>query len=245
VDAFTLWIGAGVVLGLVQVARFAPREALLAWLDAALLVLFGALAGARLYFVFIHVEYFRSHPLEIPQIWLGGLDWPGAVLGGVFFFLGIVAVKDLALAQAADRLAHLVPPLAIAAWLASGAAGTDYALPASWSGVISGQFPVPLIGALSLLCYYAWLEIRVTHPLAAGRRAGYIGLGLAVNLLGFSFLRSDPYPLWLGYRPDTWAAAAAAIILLVICLLPNRTAQPDREISDSIHSRIVKKELKR
>jgi hypothetical protein len=62
--------------------------------------------------------------------------------------------------------------------------GTDYALPASWSGVISGQFPVPLIGALSLLCYYAWLEIRLSRPLPAGRRAGLIGLGLAVTCSG-------------------------------------------------------------
>jgi hypothetical protein len=243
VDAFTLWIGAGVVLSLLQVARFAPREAVLAWLDAALLVLFGALAGARLYFVFIHVDYFRNHPLEIPQIWLGGLDWPGAVLGGIFFFLGIVAVRDLALSQAADRLTHLVPPLAIAAWLGSWASGSEYVLPVTWLGILSDRVPVPLLAALSLLCYYAWLEIRVTHTLVSGRRAGLIGLGLAVNLLGFSFLRSDPYPLWLGFRPDTWAAAAATIILLVFCLLPDRVLQPDWKISESIRSNIAEKEL--
>jgi prolipoprotein diacylglyceryltransferase len=79
VEPFTVLTGAGSVLGLVQVARYAPRDEIVEWLDAALFTLFGALVGARLYFVVLHLEYFRGHIWEAPQFWLGGMDWPGAM----------------------------------------------------------------------------------------------------------------------------------------------------------------------
>jgi phosphatidylglycerol---prolipoprotein diacylglyceryl transferase len=227
VEIFPILIGAGAVLGLVQVARHSPREGVLAWLDAGLLTLLGALVGARLYFVFMHLGYYRSQLLEIPQIWLGGLDWPGAIAGGLLAVVGISVARNLLLGQAADRLANLAPPLAIAAWLGCWMAGCAYGFETTAFGLrtliedgsFSVRFPVQILAALSLLCYYAWLEIGVSYSLPAGRRAGLIGLGLAINLLAFSFLRADPAPLWYGLRPDSWAAAVLGIIMLAVCLV--------------------------
>jgi hypothetical protein len=236
VDVFSIMTGAGAIVGLVQVARHAPQDAILEWLDLALLVLFGALVGARLYYVFIHFGYYRAHLLEIPQVWLGGLDWPGAVLGGVTVLLAIAFVKYLSIAEAADRLAHLIPPLSVSMWVGCWASGNDYGLPASLPEPLYTLLPVPLLASLSLLCYYAWLEIRVVRPLPAGRRAGLIGFGLAVNLLGFSFFRIDPYPMWMGFRPDTWAALVFTMMMLSVCLLPSTSLRVDRRIEESKHS---------
>jgi phosphatidylglycerol---prolipoprotein diacylglyceryl transferase len=229
VEPFTVLTGAGIVLGLVQVARYAPQDEIVEWLDAALFTLFGALVGARLYFVVLHLEYFRGHIWEAPQFWLGGLDWPGAIIGGYLGMLGISAIRNYDVRQAADRLAHLIPPLAIAAWLGCGSAGCGYSTSTTLSSLQTPEvasftpgFPVEILAATILLCYYAFLELAVTRPLRTGRRAGLIGLGLAVNLLAFSFLRVDPSPAWFGQRPDMWAAFVFTIFMLASCLFPRK-----------------------
>jgi prolipoprotein diacylglyceryltransferase len=228
VNPFTLIIAGGAVLGLVQVARHAAPEEILAWMDAAAITMLAALVGARLYFVFLYFDYYRVQPLEIPQVWLGGLDWPGAVAGGMLAVFGIAFLRALPLGRTADYLAQAAPPLAIAAWLGCWWAGCGYGFPSAFLGMpITAEdgsstlrFPVQLLAALSLLCYYAWLEMGVSRPLLPGARAGWIGLGLAVNLLLFSFLRADPIPLWSGLRPDTWAALMMTVLMLVVCLVP-------------------------
>jgi hypothetical protein len=127
--------------------------------------------------------------------------------------LGISAAKNYDIGQAADRLAHLIPPLAIAAWLGCWSVGCGYGTSTTLLSLQTPEvasfapgFPVQILAASILLCYYAFLELAVTRPLPTGRRAGLIGLGLAVNLLAFSFLRVDPSPAWFGQRPDMWAA---------------------------------------
>jgi phosphatidylglycerol---prolipoprotein diacylglyceryl transferase len=235
VEIFAVIIAAGAVLGLVQVARHAPPDVVVSWLDAALVTLLGALVGARLSFVFMHLDYFRNHPLEAPQVWLGGLDWPGAVAGGLIAVLVVSAFMDLPFRQVADRLAHLAPPLAIAAWLGCWIAGCGYGYPSAVFGLpamaedssFSVRFPVQIMAAFFLLCYYACLEIGVRRSLLAGRRAGLIGLGLAANLLLFSFLRADPTPSWSGLRPDTWASALMGILFLVMCLFPTGSTREE------------------
>jgi phosphatidylglycerol---prolipoprotein diacylglyceryl transferase len=224
VEPFTVLTGAGSVLGLVQVARYAPRDEIVEWLDAALFTLFVALVGARLYFVVLHLQYFRGHFWEAPQFWLGGMDWPGAVLGGYLGMLGISAAKNYDIRQAADRLAHLIPPLAIASWLGCWSAGCGYYASNTLRGMpspaevgsFSTNFPIPILAASILLCYYAFIELAITRPLRAGRRAGLIGLGLAISLLVFSFLRTDPSPAWFGQRPDMWAA----FVFTILCWAP-------------------------
>lgn len=233
VDAYPMIMAAGAVLSLIQVARHTPRQELVTWLDMALVTLAGVLVGARLYFVLMHLDYYHQRPLEAPQVWLGGLDWPGAALGGLLAALAIALVMRQPLRQAADRLAHLAPPLGIAGWLGCWMAGCAYGPETTLFGLstmgedgrFSLRFPLQLLAALSLLIYYACLEIGVARPLPAGQRAGLVGLGLAVNLLIFSFLRADPAPLWGGLRADSWAAGLLSVFMLALCLLPSALAR--------------------
>ncbi len=74
-------------------------------------VLLGALIGARLgQVVFYELNYFLAHPLEIFQIWKGGMASHGAVLGtvaGGYFYTK--KYKDLSFWQILDGLAIIMP----------------------------------------------------------------------------------------------------------------------------------------
>lgn len=232
---FSLLIGAGAALGLWQVARAAPPKETLRWVDAGLYALLGALAGARLGFVFLHFAYFRSHPLEALLPWLGGLSWPGAVLGGLLATALVAAARRLPFALVADHLAPLLAPLAITAWLGCWRAGCAYGplLPESSrfavlalaeDGALTPRLPLQLLAAFSLLATFAAVELKLEPFERRGQRAGLYCLLLSANLLGFSFLRADPAPRWAGLRPDAWAAllfTALALIAFAAAVWPS------------------------
>lgn len=87
------WYGliiAGAVLigGLVgtRVATWLNEDPEDGW-SMLLLVILLAVLGARIYHVIHLWDYYAANPVEIPQIWNGGIGIPGAVAGGA---LGIV-----------------------------------------------------------------------------------------------------------------------------------------------------------
>ena len=83
-DLYAIIVGIGATAGLAWAARRAPHLQAIAWVIAGVWVLLGALVGARAAFVAANWLYFRSHLLEAPQVWLGGLFWPGALVGALF-----------------------------------------------------------------------------------------------------------------------------------------------------------------
>ncbi len=224
-EAFSFWIGLGASLGLWRVSQGVRRPQVNDRLNAALLTLAGSLIGARLFFVLVHIAYFSAHPLEALAFWQGGLSWPGAVLGAAGAAVALSFWQDIPLPQALDQLAPLAPPLALTAWLGCWQAGCGYgpqvaagsflALPGrDESGLVTLRLPVQLLAALSLLTYYAWLELKAKLAPASGQKASLIALGLALNLLFFSFIQADPALYWSGLRLNTWAA-----LIFTLCAL--------------------------
>src|SRR5688500_2929025 len=53
------------------------------WVDACIGALVGGAVGARLAHVLLNWDYFAEHSGEIFQLRAGGLDWHGAVIGGL------------------------------------------------------------------------------------------------------------------------------------------------------------------
>ncbi len=187
-EAFSFWIGLGASLGLWRVSQGVRRPQVNDRLNAALLTLAGSLIGARLFFVLVHIAYFSAHPLEALAFWQGGLSWPGAVLGAAGAAVALSFWQDIPLPQALDQLAPLAPPLALTAWLGCWQAGCGYgpqvaagsflALPGrDESGLVTLRLPVQLLAALSLLTYYAWLELKAKLAPASGQKASLIALG--------------------------------------------------------------------
>lgn len=224
---FSLWVGIGASLGLWRIARGAQRQPA-EWVNTGLFVLLFALLGARLSYVAHNFDIFASRPLEIPMVWLGGLSWPGALVGGLLA-LGIQVLRyrsprtgRLSPGWLADQLYPLLPPLAVSAWMGCWQAGCGYgplAPAGAWWGVPSAaedgqllpRLPVQIIAALSLLLFFVLLERWVVPLKPPGRLSGLALIGLMVHLFIFTGLVADPSPNWNGLRADTWIALVMLI----------------------------------
>lgn len=85
-------------------------------IDLSIYLLIGGIIGARIYDIFLELPYYINHPLQMVQIWKGGLAIHGGLLGGflaLYIFtkkykisilkLSAVIVPGLALGQAIGR----------------------------------------------------------------------------------------------------------------------------------------------
>lgn len=236
VNGFSLWVGFGAALGLWRVWRSAPEREAAEWLDLALLSLFGALVGARLYYVWQNWGYFSVHGNEIALVSNGGLGWPGAAAGAavvVLLFLLLQARPGnprrirFSAGVIGDRLYPLLPPLAVTAWLGCWQIGASYGavLPEkTWwaiptldeAGNIALRFPLQPLAAFSLLLFFWFIENRRKTPRTTGQLSTLGLTGLLLHLLAFSLLVAEPAPTWNGLRVETWAAILLLSLFLVL-----------------------------
>jgi len=220
-SSFSIIASAGVILGLLLVAWRAPERKIF-YTDAGVGVTLGALVGARAGFVLRNWEYFQAHAPEIPQIWLGGLTWPGAFLGGILALAAISLATKHHLGELDDALLPLLGALAASIWLACWAEGCAYGPPAEgWWGVpVRGEFgevarrwPLQALGAILSGILVFGVDFRARRwPLTPGRSAilGVGGISL-INLI-ISLFRVDPAPYLWGLRQESWFAILITIL---------------------------------
>jgi prolipoprotein diacylglyceryltransferase len=210
------WLAAfGSILGLVWIALENSDGEYSGRVNIGIGVLAGALMGARAAYVSVNWGYFQDHLVETFQPWLGGLSWPGALVGGFLALVLMAWTMGIPLGYLADDLLPLLLTLSVAVWLGCWVAGCAYGAETSagvptldeW-GLWKRRFPVQLCGAVFTIALFWGIE-KLHH------RGGhwYPGLaaslgcaGLSLILLGASALRADPYPLYAGVRLETWAA---------------------------------------
>lgn len=249
INSFTVFVGLGAALGIWRVVRSAPQRQARIWANLCLIILSASLVGARLSYVWINWSHFAQYPLEVPQFWLGGLTWPGAIAGAwlVILVLGIwyrsKTDRDtvrLPIGWFTDRLYLLLPPVAIMAWLSNwqSGVGNGILLPDSawWgipsldeSGTYQRHFPLQLLAALALMADFWFLEMRVTPLHSPGRLSSLAFLHLLLNLFIVSLLRADPSPQWNGLRVDAWIALLYLILFLSFVLLVNLFSQAGKK----------------
>ncbi|MBE0699366.1 MAG: prolipoprotein diacylglyceryl transferase, partial [Anaerolineaceae bacterium] len=234
-NSFSFWVGIGAALGLWRIARSSPQPYSTTLVNMGLFTLLCSLFGARLFYTWINYEYFSAHLIEIPQIWLGGLSWPGAVGGAWIAILSLPLTHHdshgsrIPLGWIADRIYPLLPPLSISIWLgcwsmgvAYGPAlaeGTWWAIPSlDESGTFNLHWPLQFLSALSLLVFFLLLELRLKRPRPTGLLAGLAAAGLLVHLFAASLLRADPDRFWGGIRADTWMATAYLALFFIMIL---------------------------
>ena len=222
---FSSTIALGAVLGLIWFVIDTPVKDRDIFLTAVIWVLISALFGSRIAYVVINWDYFQEQIIETPQIWMGGLAWPGALAGGLLTILLVAWIRDLSLGSLADSMLPLLASLSVAVWLGCSFAGCAYGpvteawwglpTPNEW-GDFEKRLPLQFIIALLILALF-WGIDRLHHrfELIPGL-AACLGLGgLSLSLLIASILRADPYPMWNGIRLETWAA----LLFLGIALL--------------------------
>jgi prolipoprotein diacylglyceryltransferase len=189
-----------------------------------------ALIGGRVVYVFINWVYFRHNLLEIPQIWLGGISWAGALAGSMLSLplaaRGLGMPADLI----ADRLFPLATSIISSTWIASWLAGYAYGIETqAWWGVpardewgtLVTRWPTQLVGALAALGIHwvveqfqfrKWLR---TPGLAASLEIA----GLCLTIFALTPLRADSVPRWNGAPLDAWASIAFFLLSALIAVL--------------------------
>lgn len=105
------WYGLMIGLGILACAIYASRElkrfgkSADSLYDMGFWIILCGVIGARLYYVIFQWELYASNPLEIFQIWRGGLAIHGALIGGFIAFYGYCAIKKINWLFFADLLA--------------------------------------------------------------------------------------------------------------------------------------------
>lgn len=223
-SSFSIYIALGAGIGVWQVIRRSSESEVKRRIVYSWVVLLGILLGARLGHILLHLPYFRQHPVEILQIWNGGLDWMGALLGGLGSLCILWWVRREPSGRLADGMAPLALPLAAGAWLGCWDSGCAYGAPLNAFpgmvfpdelGILARRFPLQFLAVLLLVLFSAWLEIRPPRLTQAGQYASLVGLGLGGVMLLTAFMRAAPAPRWAGLRPDVWVA----LFFLVFCLV--------------------------
>ena len=221
---FSVLLALAVVLGLAWIMADSPVRLRNAWLTAAVWVLFAALIGGRAAYVAPNWEYFQNHLIQIPQVWLGGLAWPGALAGAILGTLIAAWISKIPVVILADRLIPLLASLSVAVWLGCWVSGCAYGPESSWGlpakdewGIWENRLPLQLIGAILTVAFFWGIErFRQRNKNLPPGLAASVGFGLlCLILLGASILRADPYPVYSGLRLETWAAIALLIISMI------------------------------
>jgi|SRR6056297_1151035 len=95
------WYGFFIVLGIVAglivtliLANYykVSRDAVF---DLAFWLVVGGILGARIYHVFLEINYYLAHPLDIIKVWEGGLAIHGGVIMGVIIMLIYTRKKNI------------------------------------------------------------------------------------------------------------------------------------------------------
>lgn len=233
--AFLLGIGSS--LSIWRVAMDVPPPEKIRWSSSALVILLGALIGARIGFILWQPAYIAAYGWQVLRIWEGGFIWPGAVAGAWLAILLLSWQMHQPVGFVADRTAVMVPPIAITIWLGCWMAGCGYGplISLNWqfpmtideTGLLASRFPLQWTAAVTLfLIYFSW-EHRFPKQ-RTGQRAAITWFIFMIHTLIFSIFRADLRPGWQGVSWDIWFAILyliTALICILIAFYPKKVTK--------------------
>lgn len=204
--------------------------------DLVLAVAFGALVGARLFFVAAHwSDYYSKVPGDIMAIWKGGLVFYGGLLGGGIAMYLVARVRKLNVIRLADCVAA---PLAIGTAIGrigcflNGccygiASNSPLAVHFVGNGYAGRYLPTQLIEMVWALVMFAaiyfWLERRNTF-----KKDGSIFLVyLLLYSFGRFFVEFARFATWHMFGIFTFAQLISVAIFVVVLVLLIRRRQSD------------------
>lgn len=242
---FSVIIGLGASAALLQLALSVQESLRVRWLLQSLVVLAGALVGARAAFVLAHLHYYSTRGNEILNIGAGGWWWLGAVAGALLVAALIGWLSEHQTKVTLDRFSVMILPLAFSFWLAAWSAGVAYGArldPAVWwgmpmlddMGVVAPRVPLQPAAALTVLLVFAILEWHWRRPAVAGHKAAVLLVALGIHTLLFTLLRADVLQKWLGLRLDVWASivtilAGAGLLIGTFAVKSKKSLAQDEE----------------
>ena len=234
---YTVVLGLGVALALGIIVALARRDAAVTpdgWLDGALATAAGALLAGRAAFVWLNAAYFAENPAEAWQIQLGGLNYHGALLGGLVGLWLWARLRSRSFFRYAGLFAPGLALLNVFGWAACGYEGCAYGRAAA-PGLLAANLPDDLgvfavryrtqaggmLAALTVFILSWWGFGRVRPAVLFWLTLGGLALSRVVVAPG----RGDPAPLVAGVRLDLLVDRGALVVCLVaagVAILVNR-----------------------
>lgn len=226
--SYSVLMGLGALAALGVTAVLGRRVARPGWFDGVLAAAVGALLAGRVVFVWLNAEYFAENPFEAWQLWLGGLNYHGALLGGLAGLWALMSLgARLARRPFYDYAGLLAPGLALLAafgWAACRFEGCAYGLPAPAGllvadlpddlGVLALRYRTQLFGGLGSAVVFVlalWAFGRTRPVFVFWGVVGGLSLVRAAVALG----RGDAAPTVAGLRLDLAADLALAAVSVI------------------------------
>lgn len=221
VHTFTLWMGVAILLTGALALRAFPAPERAARADALLATLVGAVLGARLLHVLLNLDYFASAGDEALRVAAGGLEWHGALAGGLLGLWLLVRLRFRSdptaagrwLSRLLDALVWALPLLLLGGWygcLGAGC-GTGYEVDTlarypAWAaveyadvyGIVAPRWFTPGFGMVLGMATLVWVWLLRRTPGRFALTTALVGTGMFV----IGIFRADRTPLWFGLRAD-------------------------------------------
>ncbi|MBI5667405.1 MAG: prolipoprotein diacylglyceryl transferase [Chloroflexi bacterium] len=223
-QTFTLLIALAVVVSaMIGVYRMAagghslPRAGAAA--DAYLGALIGGVVLARLGHVLLSWDYFGSNLNEIVQLELGGLNWHGAVLGGLIGLHLASRLRRVEVRHLLDALTLGLPLIGLAGWWGCMASACGYGLelPTLYGhpafavtespdifGIVAPRYNTQLFGLLLSMTMLGLAVLLVGCGWLRCRRFWLILALLSAGMFMIGFYRGDAVTIVAGLRLDQW-----------------------------------------
>jgi phosphatidylglycerol---prolipoprotein diacylglyceryl transferase len=216
VPIYSLALVLGITLSLgIGLRRSALRPSTL--IDAGLAACLGGVIGARIVHVLLNWAYFADNLSEALRPSAGGLDWHGALIGGLLGLALIAGWRKLELRTLLDALSPALPLLAFAGWLGCWAAVCGYgaevdtlahypAFAAAETrdvfGIVAPRYNTQLFGMVLALALLIVSAILIRRGWLRYRRFWLLLALLSVGMFVIGFFRGDYAVVIAGLRAD-------------------------------------------
>lgn len=211
--------------------------------DVCLGALVGGVLSARLFHILLNWTYFAYNMNEILRLRSGGLDWHGALLGGLCGLLLVARWRKVAVTPLLDALALALPLLALAGWWGCRAAncafGAEVDTLANYPALLVAELPdvygIPapryntqLIGLVLALTVLLITGALIWRGWLAGRRFWLALALLSLGMFGIGFFRADYAVMVAGLRADQWLDLGALLVSLWRLIAPRSVQSVER-----------------
>lgn len=196
-------------------------------IDFGIVILLGGLAGARLFYILMNLDYYAANPAEIINLTKGGLVWYGGFLLGVLIGIIFVRRNKINFWDGADLMAPFLALAQSIGRIGCFLNGCCYGIPAP-KGYILGvifphdsviRYPVQIYESVALLILF--LILRRWQGSRHFKGEIFLGYAMLYSLARFllEFLRGDNPKILLNLSMSQIVSAAIFLICLVIIIV--------------------------
>ncbi len=185
--------------------------------DAYLAALLLGIVGARAEHVLLHWNHFGENVVDITNLYTGGLNWHGAILGGLVGLYLVSRWHGLNFPQLRDSLVLALPLIAFGAWWGCGASHCAYgrevttladypawvaAESADVYGIVLPRYNTQVFGIILALAGLVFAGLLVWRDWIPSRRFWSVLALLAAGQFIVGFFRDDSMYTMAGLRAD-------------------------------------------